>query len=267
MYWIYDLPAWQLAALIVGFFLGAGLGGLYLSRAWIYRKFRISTDTNESVNGFFAGVGVLYGILLGLVAIAAWDNYRNVEDLASQEASAIAALYRDVSTLQEPAKTRLQDDLKRYLNYVIDVAWPGHRKGESPSGGTLILSGFLGTLANYQAKSAEQEVFLAEVFSAYNKLVEARRLRLAGVNSGVPATFWVVIMVGAVLSVGLTYFFHLPSLTTHLVLTGLFAVFLGFMIFAVVAVDHPFRGEVSVMPDAYVSVLKGFKELEPFQEP
>jgi hypothetical protein len=265
LYWIYDLPTWQLGLLIVSSFLLIGLGGLLSGRPWIYRRFRISNDTNESVNGFFAGVGVLYGILLGLVAVADWENYENVDGLAGKEASAVAALYRDVSTLQDPTRTELQEDLRRYLHFVVEVAWPAHRKGESPNGGTLILSEFLGTVANYHATSTEQEIFLSEVFSAYNKLIEARRLRLAAVDTCIPPIFWIVIISGGVLSLVITYFFHLPAMRTHLMLTGLFSVFLGLMIFLVVALDNPFRGEVSVSPDAYLSVLNGLQELEPIQ--
>jgi hypothetical protein len=266
MYWIYDIQTWQLGILSVATFLGVAITGLLLSRTWIYQKFRLSNDTNEAVNGIVAGAGVLYGLLVGLVAVAAWESYAEVDNLASKEAAAVAALYMDISTLQEPEKTKLQQDMKNYLIYVIDVAWPAHHAGKGPTGNTRILSGFLGTLSDYHAKSDEQRIFLSEVFTAYNKLIEARRMRLASVDTGVPYVFWVVIIVGGILSIFLTYFFHLSSLNTHAALTGTFSIFVGLMVFLIASVDNPFRGDVGVKSDAYVSTLNSLNNMDIIKE-
>jgi hypothetical protein len=139
MYWIYDMPTWQMGLLFVAFFLITSLSGLFLLRSWIYTKFHITNDTNDSVNGIFAGIGVLFGLLLGLVAVAVWENYNSVDSLSGKEASAVATLYRDVSTLQEPARTKLELNLKNYLTYVIYTAWPAHQQGEKPKGDGIIL--------------------------------------------------------------------------------------------------------------------------------
>jgi len=44
------------------------------------------------------------------------------------------------------------------------------------------------------------------------------------------------------------------ELHVHLILGGIFSLFLGMMIFLIAAMDHPFRGEVSVSPDAFQSI-------------
>ena len=266
MYWIYDLPTWALGLVLTLSFLLPALLGLMACRKWIYRTFRLSDETNESVNGYFAGTGVLYGLLLGLVAVATWQNYDSANTLASKEASSIAALYRDVCAFPEPERDRLQDHLEQYLRYVIDVAWPAHRRGEVPRGGTIILSKFQGILAAYQPTTANQQVILSEALTAFNKLVEARRMRIDSVTTGLPSVFWIVILAGAILSIVLTYIFHLPALRTHLLLTGIFSLFVGFLIFLVAALDNPFRGELSVSPESYNLVLKGLQDLDPAKQ-
>lgn len=131
-YWIYDLPTWQFGLGTIALFTLISVGGLSLTRTRIYNKFRISDGSNETVNGFFAGVGVIYGLLVGLVAVAAWDNYQSVDSIASKESASIAALYRDISTLEQPSKGKLQAQLRDYLDFVIQVAWPAHKRGERP---------------------------------------------------------------------------------------------------------------------------------------
>lgn len=263
MYWIYDIPTWLLGLVTISAFVLVSFLGLIVSRRWAGRTFRLSDETNEAVNGFFAAVGVMYSLLLGLVAVAAWQNNDAANATASKEAELTAALYRDICAFPETERHKLQDRLEQYLRYVIDIAFPAHRRGEVPNGGTRILSDFQGILTAYQPATANQQIMLSETFAAFNKVVEASRMRMDAVNAGIPSVFWIVILAGAILSIMLTYMFHLPSLKTHLLLTGIFSLFLGLVIFLIAALDNPFRGEMGVSPEVYASVLKGLKDLDP----
>ncbi|MEI6334527.1 MAG: hypothetical protein WCS87_08215 [Methylococcaceae bacterium] len=263
MFWIYDIPSWALGFVIVGSLLLCSCIGLIISRDWIYRYFKITHDTLDSINGFFSAMGMLYGLLMGLVAVSAWENYQNVGSIVDIEATVIAQLYCDVSTLQEPSKTRLQNDLQDYLHYIIDVNWPAHRKGIIKRGGQLILTRFIKTATTYQPANAQQQIISAEVFTAYNSLIDARRARLQAIDTGLPAQLWVVIIIGGGIMVLMSYFIYMPSLRTHVLMTAVFSTLLGLMIFLIASLDHPFRGEVSVSSDAYKAVLDNVKDFDP----
>lgn len=263
MYWIYDIPTWSLGCLIIGTMVLVSCLGLAVSRTFFYNRYRITSDSNDAVNMVVSSMGMLYGLLLGLVAVATWENYASVDSITGKESTAISQLYRDVSTLQDPSKAELQQDLKDYLINVIEIDWPAQKLGNSTSGGTIIMTHFLGTLATYKTTSVEQQIFLAEVFTAYNRVIENRRLRMQAVNTGIPAIFWTVILVGAALTIIATFLIHLPSLRTHLLITVLFSTLLGFMIFLLASVDNPLRGEVSVSSDAYSSILKSLDSFDP----
>ena len=66
MYWIYDLSNWLLCALIVAIFVGFALAGLFISRPIVGRLVGHSPKHNDIVSFFFAGMGVFYGLALGL---------------------------------------------------------------------------------------------------------------------------------------------------------------------------------------------------------
>lgn len=263
MYWIYDISTEYLCILVVSVFAFLSCLGLFCSRNFFYKTFKISDDTNDVINSYISGMGMLYGLLLGLVAVATWENYDNVDNIVGKESTSIAQLYRDVSTLQDPTKTELQDNLKDYLIYVVDVAWPAHKNGDVPSGGTIILTKFLKTLSTYKTSNIEEQVYLGEIFTAYNRLIENRRLRMLAVDSGIPNIFWVVIIIGGVLNIVTTFLMYLPSLKTHLFITALFSSLLGLMIFLLIAVDHPLRGETSISSEAYSNLLNNLKDLDP----
>jgi hypothetical protein len=219
--------------------------------------------TLDSINGFFSAMGMLYGLLMGLVAVSAWENYQDVGNIVDTEATAIAQLYCDVSMLQEPSKTRLQDDLQDYLHYIIDVNWPAHKKGNITGAGQLILTRFIATATTYQPANAQQQIISAEVFTAYNSLIDARRARLQAVDTALPAQLWVVIIIGGGIMVLMSYFIYMPSLRTHVLMNAIFSTLLGLMIFLIASLDNPFRGEVSVSSDAYKSVLENVKDFDP----
>ena len=67
LYWIYDFPNWLMGVFIVAVFNVVAIGGFYLTRPltkWILGG---SDRHNDIVSFFFAGVGVFYGLALGLM--------------------------------------------------------------------------------------------------------------------------------------------------------------------------------------------------------
>lgn len=255
MFWIYDLPTWVFGLLTVLCFTLPACLGLVITRRWIREHLRVTDDTNESVNGYFAGVGVLYGLLLGLVAVATWQNFDAASALVSDEAASFAALYRDVSSYPSPIREQLQQDLRLYIEHVIETDWPAQQRGVLLPGGTQLLNQFQADLTGFQPVSNGQAIVHAEAFRAFNHMIEVRRLRLDVVHGGLPPVLWSVVLIGAALSILMTYFFHIGDQRLHLSLTAILSIFIGLMIFLTAAVDNPFRGEVSISADPYRLIL------------
>jgi Protein of unknown function (DUF4239) len=67
---------------------------------------------------------LFYGITLGLLAVGTWQAYSDLDTKVGEEASALAALYRNVSSFPDPNRAELQVDLREYARQVIDVSWP-----------------------------------------------------------------------------------------------------------------------------------------------
>src|SRR5215469_5056229 len=129
MYWIYDLPNWQLGLGTVGTFVVVGLAGLVISRPLVGRLLDRSGRHNDVVSYFFSGIGVFYGLALGLIAVATWGNFTDIVNLVTKEAAALAALYRDLDVYPQPTRTALEDALRDYTRFVVEKDWPAHREG------------------------------------------------------------------------------------------------------------------------------------------
>ena len=255
LYWIYDLPNWLLGVLIVAFFLGFSLLGLFVTRPLVRRFLGPSPQFNDPISYIFAGVGVFYGLAMGLIAVATWENFTGIDGQVSKEAAALASLYRDLDGYPQPLRTRLEAKLRDYTRFIIEQDWPAHRRGETVDEGTFVLDRFENEAMAFEPTSEREKISHTEVMHSLNTLVEQRDLRLQSVTAGLPALIWYVVLIGAWLNIGLAYLFWVENRGLHAILVGALAVFIALLIYLTAAMDNPFRGEFSVSPDAYRMVL------------
>jgi hypothetical protein len=258
MLWIYDLPNWLLCFLILIVFVGCSLAGQLLTRRLVRHFFsQALEDHNEAVGAFIGTFGVFYGITLGLIAVATWENYKDLEDLVDREAAAVAALDSDLSTFPEPASRELRRLLRDYVDFLVDKAWPEHRRGRTPGGYETPINVFRHRLTEFEPKTERESVLFAESLHQLNHALELRRERMSNLGTGLPSVLWVVVLAGAVLNVVLLYVLRIEPLRTHMLLTGLLSTFIGLMIFLIAALDHPFLGEVGIDADPFESLRQG----------
>ena len=255
-YRIYNIPTWVLAGLFAVSFVGVTWLGIFLTRPHLRRWVEPQADWNDVMGYVLSCHGVLYGILLGLIAVGTYQNFSAVEESIGQEASALAALYRDVSSYPETIRGELQALLREYCRYVIEEAWPAHRRGLIPEGGTERVSAFQRELLTFEPATKGQEILHAATLHRFNCFSEIRSQRLHHVTTGLPAALWYVVAVGAVLGIVLTWLFSIDRLGAHLAVGGILSLLTGLVIFLIAAMDHPYRGGISVSPEAFEIVQR-----------
>lgn len=257
MFWIYDLPTWLLCALVIAAYAVVAMTGLRLLRPWARRAAGDAPHShNELVNYFLSAGGVLYGLLLGLVAVGAWQNRASAESVVTREATALAALYRDVSVYPEPTRGDVQRLIREYTRFVIDEAWPLQRRGEVPTGGIKKAGAIYQRLSEFTPATPGEIALHQEALRQFNHFFEARRERLDAVRNGLPAAIWCVVGGGSLIMLGISWLFVAQNFRLHMLLTLSLAVTTGLMVFLTVAMDHPFRGRFSIGSDHYELVLE-----------
>jgi hypothetical protein len=256
VYWVYDLPTWLFGLLTVAVTVAVGLGGFYATRKLVRRVHGDEHSHNEIVGFYLGAVCLFYGVTLGLLAVGTWQAYSDVDTKVGEEASALAALYRDVSNFPDPKRAELQADLREYARQVIDVAWPLQRRGIVPQNAGKIVGAFQTHLASFEPLTEGQKTVYAEAYRHFDRIVELRRMRLKSVVAGLPAPLWSVVLLGAFINIAGTWFFDMRSLSMHFWMTVMFSGLLGLLIFLLAAMDNPFRGEISVGPEAFELVYE-----------
>jgi len=253
--WLYQTRPLLAAVVIMIVVETVSLIGLFLTRRFVVGHFHSSEGINDAISGTVQAIGVFYGITVGLIAVAVWNTYSQAGELVSREAASIGALYRDVGGYPSPLREQLRFEIREYTVFLIDKAWPAQKTGHIPEGGGDIIDQLQSALFTFEPSTQGQAALHSEALRAYNDLLEYRRLRIDAVESGLSDVMWAVIWVGAVISIGVAYFFRIDDAKLHALLVSLMAGFLAVVIFMIVINDKPFYGSSSVSADPYKLVL------------
>ena len=260
--WAYQMSSLYLVLLMVASIEVVSMLGLFLARRLLIPRLRFNDGVNDAVSGTVQAIGVFYGITVGLIAVGVWNTNSNASELVSKEAASIGALYRDVSGYPEPPRTKLQSGLRAYTHQVIEQAWPAQREGRILDSGTRILNEFQNTLMPFEPSTAGQTALHSETLRAYNTLIGYRRQRVDAVSARLSQVMWMVIWIGAAISIGVAYLYKIDDPKIHAILIALMAGFLAMVIFMIVINDRPFSGKNGISPDSYKLILDKVIDLD-----
>jgi hypothetical protein len=258
-YWLYDIPPHRLAVYFILVFVGFYWAGSILLRPILRQFVKNTAGSNDIVGYVLSCFCVFYGLLLGLIAVTAYQNVSAAGENVTREAAALSALYEDVSRYPEPYGQNLRWLLRDYTRYVIRYAWPLQQRGIVPEEGTIRAEAFHEQLLEFQPRTPAEEILHAEALRQFNHFLECRRMRLFSVNSSLPASMWYVMILGAVLNIAICWLFDM-RFVTQLVLGGILAAYLGTMMHLIFDMNQPFRGDVSISAEPFEVLYRRMSE-------
>jgi FtsH-binding integral membrane protein len=248
---LFDLPLWIVGSVIIGSLSLFAVGGLLVVRRRVLPRLRVTAEDSDFTGAMMQSVMVFYGLAVALIAVSVWQTYSDVQKIVSEEATSLAALYRDVSSYPESIRPQLQDELREYTRYVIEEAWPLQQRGKVPAGGVDRMNRFQTILVAFEPATESQKLLHGETLRAYNELIKARRARLDAVNTGLPLVLWTVVVVGGLIGLSASFFFKVEDARLHTTEVLLLAVFIALVMFMILSLDRPFRGDLGIRADSY----------------
>jgi uncharacterized protein YacL len=154
----------------------------------------------------------------------------------------------------------IRDALAKYVSVVVDVEWPIQRTGKTPDQGWKPLREIATAIATIHPQNSGEAVIEAEMLKSWNLLYIARSARLSAVQGHIPGVIWAIVFFGAAITTGYTYFFGYEHFGMHLAMTATLAATLGLIIVMIIALDWPFRGEISVSPAPFIMTQQSWAE-------
>jgi len=244
------LPPWLFGIIVVSIFVIAAVTGLAFFN-WIVRdRINLTEAMNNDIIFFASAISVFYSLTVGLIAVGVWRTYTEASNIVSEEATAIGCFYRDISGYTEPSRTEIQKEVRAYVDFLINVAWPKQRDGLATDEATRMLIKLEQDLVAYEPKTSGQQILHAQAMNEYNAIAGLRRKRLHAIGAGLPSVMWTVVLLGAALVLGVTYLLRVER-HVQFVLTGCLAMFIGLVVFVIASLDRPLSGPLAIDSKPY----------------
>ena len=233
--------------------IGISILALFLVRRYIPLDFRYRD--NPVIGNISSLIGIIYGVLVGITALYLINNISYVDQAVQLEANAVSDIYHDSNWLKEPAKTKIQTEIKNYLNLVINVEWPLMKIGEKiDDAGMRIISRISDALRAYGHPQGEDALIIPNVLQDIKTLYDQRSQRIHMSFSALSPEVWLVILIGTILTIGINYLFGM-NFYFHLIVISAAALMASSMIFLLVTLDKPFQGEFVIESDTFKVIL------------
>ena len=193
---VFDLSTAKMVTLLTIVLVGSAWFGTIFLRPIVRTFIRREAGANDIVGYLLCAHGVYFGILLGLLALSAYENFAAADGVVGDEAAKLATLYTDVSAYPQPLRGELQEVLRTYTHYVITEGWEEQRRGIVPRGAAGHIARLHQKLVGFEPTTKGQEIIHAETLRQFNAVIEARRKRHNTVGSGLPPILWYVVIIG-----------------------------------------------------------------------
>lgn len=255
--WLYWIPTWELAIVIFVAMASGSILGLFISRRWLLRH---PHKGNDLIFNFVASAGLVYALVLGLIAVATWEKFSAVEAVVAKEAYALNDLFFDVGGLDDHTRLTLQQEIRDYLNLVVEKEWPAQKLGTIIEGGAPLARQMARDMIRAESTTERQKIVHSQALVELNNFLTARRARRYAMEEGLPAILYFLVLGGAGVLIMMTYALWTEEFHLQLILTlGLVAT-ISMVILLIVAMDHPLWGQVGVSAEAYRNVLANISQ-------
>ena len=251
MGFLFDLPLILTGPALIVVLVGVSLVCLQWFRKHRLHRLRFGDGDVEFGAAMLTSIMVFYGLATALTAVQVWEGYEKVKEVTEREASSLAALYRNVSQYPEPLRGALREQIRAYTHQVIHESWPLQRQGRIPTATVKSMDQLHSMLVGFEPTTEAQKGLALETLASHGRMMEAHRMRLDSVERKLPGILWLVIVVGAFVSLFSSFYFPVQDERLHRIQVGLLAGFIGLVIFMILALDRPYRGDLGLKPRPY----------------
>jgi Protein of unknown function (DUF4239) len=197
-------------------------------------------------------VGTLFAVLLGFMIASAMDRYNDARMHGELEASNVASVFRVARGFSDIDRPRLRQLCREYVNDVIDHEWPMMERREKINHGwetyQKLWEATVATVPENDRQSNLQQGLIASMQS----LGEHRRARIMLAQTSMQPALWIIVGLGAVITIVLSYIFASQFPKIQGAMTTLVATALALNIWLLSAYSNPYSGELKIKPTMFL---------------
>jgi len=245
-------PSWLLGLLIVGGMTALSIAGLILVRRIIpHHKLRVHHDVAGPI---FCTLGVIYAVLLTFVTVMVWGQFDKARHDVEEEAGCLMSLYRASDVFRQDFKIKLRSDIANYAKAVLEEEWGCLAKGSGCPSVDVLLKNLWASYTNYAPSPGLEEIFFNQSITRLEQLEQYRAMRIVDSKTSLPGLMWAILFIGGMATISFTFFFGVENFKAQAVMASLLVIIIGLMLFAILCMDYPFTGSVSITPEPFKQI-------------
>lgn len=258
--WLLTLPQWLSAVLVILTMVVVGLVAAVVADRVAGPEV---LERHNDVAGFvFATLGVIYGVMMALVALEVWETYSEAEASLDAEASSAYALYRDLSGYPDPVQAApALDALEQFATAVVErdfprmraLAWESDR--EIDRGTRERFEQLWGAVSSIDPTTPQEQHIYDDIRGDVTRIGEERALRIGSAEEDLPLVVWRAAIFGGFIVVAFPALFGTTNLRAKYLMVAANAIMVSLVLMVVIHLNHPFSGPVAIGPEAYEELI------------
>lgn len=194
---------------------------------------------------YLAMVGTFYAVLLGLIVVDAMTRFQQAEKIVAAEASSLLKIYIGTESFPEQ-KDKLQKLIDEYVKETTEVEFPLMENGQISARATDLAFSMFQTVRSIEPATENQKAVYPNLLNLFSEFLDSRRDRTRRNNFGEPAAEWVILIIGAVITIIYTFFFTMESDAIHLIMRGMAILIILMSLYLILLFGSPFSGDMKV---------------------
>jgi hypothetical protein len=205
--------------------------------------------------GLLPPLGIIFGLLVGFLAVQAWNDADEARVAVDREASALRSAVLLSERFPGTTEDRIRELVREHVRQAVADEWPAMAERRATlTAVPSALAAALRTALALQPEDEGQRIAQRELVVSLEGALDARRQRIILSESSVNWVKWCGVMALAVLTLLAVAFVHSENLTTTALAMAIFASAVAISITIIAAQERPFSGQFGVEPGPLLQV-------------
>ncbi|WED43288.1 DUF4239 domain-containing protein [Legionella cardiaca] len=214
-------------------------------------KETVNSEYSRSTDNILSIMGSGYGVFLGFVIIALWNQYLAVQRIVYQEADALSIIVRNIEVFPEEDRSILKNAVYRYLEAIRVDEWQTMRQGKESEKAWAATYNLYKTFQTYDPKTQKQALFYRQIINNIDATLKDRRNRLISMKSILTDEMRTALILGAMVIIFLSSLLKAREGALRIFATFCLATVISFNLTLALSFDYPFSGSISVSNAAF----------------
>jgi hypothetical protein len=255
------LSAPALLLILISIFIIISLTLLFITQK--YLRILIIDKHVEYGDIFTNSLAMIFGFIIGFIAVSVWESYNDLNNTVSKEANAIHNMYRTIEAYPANTAEKGKEILEDYVQEVIEKEWPLLSRDKFDPIAYKKLTLFYDLIVSFKPSDFAELAAHQEMLNLIANYRELRRDRVHNAKAILDPSIWLALESSAFLFVLISCLFEMRTMRIHIILISLLASGLAVVFFLLLMYNHPFMGPNAIQPEAFTMLLEFYWSKDP----